>query len=803
VSAASAAATAAAGWTGFRGPRHDGSATLGASWPDRPVLAVAWKVPLGSGYSGVVGAGGRLVTAWAAEGQDWVGAFDAATGRLLWRAPLGPTYGGHDGSHDGPIATPALAGDRVVMLGPRGVLGAWGLADGRELWRLDLVAVEGVETPLYGFASSPLVVGDLVVVEHGVKGGHVVAAYELTGGARRWQAGGEDVVEYRSPVVAELAGRPQVVALGGKRLLGLDPATGEVLWQHEHGGDESAMAAAAVPLPVGDDRLYLATSFEEGQLLRLARDGAGWKVETVWKSRALGRTYAPPVASGGTLVGYAGTVLAGADVASGERRWRSRPPGDGFPAAVDDRVVVLTKKGTLHVGRIGAEGWSEEASLPLFDGFSWTPPSVVEGRIAARSLGQLASVEVRAAAPETAPHAVASAPGAAPAGGFAAFLAALAASDAKAAAIDAYLAALPPGPVVEGERVHFLYRGPGEDLAIVGDMIGARAQEPMARVEGTDLFHWSTTLAPDALVSYRFVRDYDQPLADPRNPWKVKERGAETSWFGMPAWKRPTFLDGAATRAGRLVRHDLGNPPPPAPEPSASAAAGAAPASGPPPLPARPVVDVWLPPGYADAPAARFPVVYLHQGDAAVEQEYPQLLDRLVGAGTVPPMVVVFVHPFADFQEEEAKGYRAAVATEVVPFVDRTYRTRAERGGRASVAMSFASVEAFLLAFEHPGLFGVVAAQSPAMLTVDQNRILAAVPDPAAHPMQIDVEWGTYDLRAPHEGWNTTREAPQLAESLRRRGHAVRTHEVAAGHGWGSFRSRADRLFASLFAASR
>ena len=95
-------------------------------------------------------------------------------------------------------------------------------------------------------------------------------------------------------------------------------------------------------------------------------------------------------------------------------------------------------------------------------------------------------------------------------------------------------------------------------------MIGDRREDPMSRVEGTDLFWYETTLEPDARVSYHFVRDFEERFPDPRNPWRVPAPASgtigafpeEQSSLAMPAWRPPDHLvEAAPERRGTIEEH--------------------------------------------------------------------------------------------------------------------------------------------------------------------------------------------------------------------------------------------------------
>ena len=137
-------------WPALRGPNQDGSAARGTRFgAGEGALAVRWRARLGSGYSGIAVSGGKAVTMFSDGARDVLAAFDVATGKEAWRVPIAEGHRGFDGSFDGPIGTPAIAGGRVFALGPRGHLVAADLATGRVSWRVDVAERDGARKPHY------------------------------------------------------------------------------------------------------------------------------------------------------------------------------------------------------------------------------------------------------------------------------------------------------------------------------------------------------------------------------------------------------------------------------------------------------------------------------------------------------------------------------------------------------------------------------------------------------------------------------------------------------------------------------
>ena len=781
--------------TSFRGPLGTGAAAQGLPAGDGPLtLELAWKRLLGSGYSGISLADGKLVTAFSDGLRDYVVALDPADGAELWRYDLSPVYKGHDGSHDGPIATPALADGRVFMLGAWGHLAAIDLTTGEELWTAHLVEDFGSEPQYYGFAASPLVVGDTLVVQIGGEEG-AVAGFDVASGELRWRSF-EDETMAQSPIPAEFDGRRQVLVLGSTKLAGVDPSDGAVLWEFEHDGEPGPMGSwTSSPLPLGDGRIFVKHEDPSTQIVELAGDAGTRHPRRLVESRGLSRTYSPAAPSGDSLYGFTARFLSALDPASGELLWRTREVGDGFVITIDDHLAIVQKTGTLHLGPASPDGWSETARMALFEDLAWTPPSYADGSIYARSLGEIARVDlVRGAAD----------PGAVAAGAelpppLVELAERIGSTNEPGDAVDAFLADRDL-PLVDGDQVVFLWRGPAEDVAIAGDMIGMRREEPMRRLEGTELWWWATELDRHARISYMFIPDFE-PTTDPSHDrvvtatvlgpdmnWRRGE-GARMSWFAMPDW--PGHASGGPARAvtaerpgggGRLETVEIEIRP---------AAAEGAEAAEPVQVPAH----VWLPPGYDDGDD-RYPVVYVQTPAAREAGAWPRTLDRVVG-DTVAPVIVVFP------EWPRMRGLGGTFAAQFVPRVDELFRTRRERESRAVVAMGWNGFGATSLVFGHPELFGALGVQSMYLLDENKGIIERAIGEQtaASTPLRIYLEWGRWDLVSPHEEMNMRASSRWAWERFEAGGWRPMGGEVWDSTDFASWTNRTEALLAALFPA--
>lgn len=396
-------------WPQFRGPHRDGVAAQGPTGWTEPGPRQLWRVPLGEGYSAVSVAGDAVYTMFADAENEYLAAFDRATGETRWRVRLAKRLDSMMGN--GPRSTPTVAGDRVYALGGSGDLVAVGATDGKELWRHNLPERFGSRAPQWGFATAPLVDGDLLVIEVGGTDG-AFAGLDRETGALRWQSyerGGG----YSSPIVMNIGGVKQYVFVptAADKLVSLLP-DGTVHWTHDwHAG------TIAMPVAVGDDAIFVSASNDIGGMLVRIREGAeGPVVEEVWRNREMKNHFSSSVAREGFLYGFDGGTLKCVDAATGERRWVKRGLGKGSLIAAGDRLVILSDGGKLVLAEATPEEYRELASAQVLAGKTWTAPVLAGSQLFLRDQTDMAAYDLNAAilAPESA---VAPAPAPATPGG--------------------------------------------------------------------------------------------------------------------------------------------------------------------------------------------------------------------------------------------------------------------------------------------------------------------------------------------------------------------------------------------------
>lgn len=769
-------------WPGFRSRTGSGEAAAPAASDLSP--AVVWRAEVGSGFSGVAVAGSKAFTMFE-DGDQYVVAFDAATGKRLWRRRVGDSFPGRDGSWNGPLSTPVVHGDLVVALEPWGALFALDTTDGESVWSVHLADEAGAVRPAYGFASSPLVVDGTLVVHGGGPDG-TVFGFDPATGERRWAVGTEPVVA-PSPVALTLAGRSMVVASGAEHVFGIDASSGEVIWKYRHGGNGYRGEGSLVPVGLGDDRIFLAHDDDASQVIRVRTVGHRVAVERVWSNRAIRNSYSVAVQHEGFLYAYSARSLVCVDAATGELRWRSRRPGDGFVTLMGDKLLIVTKDGTLHVVRATPDGYDELASATVFDELTWAIPTVAYGDVFARSRKELVRLDLDGGrgAPTAAQARFHVARSLDPGGDeFARFVRAVKLAADPAPLIDALFTAHPQLPLIEDDNlVHFVYRGDDEAMAIAGDHIGARQEAPMVRVGETELFYYSARILPTARVSYLFKREAET-LRDPHNPIATEtlifDSDREFSSTGlplgmselrMPKWELPRHL-----REPDLETHGTLEP-----LVVSSREFGEV------------LFQVYLPRGYA-ASDERYPVVYYHGKTPRDLSAVPRSLDNLIADGEVRAVIAVF----SEERLPPTPAYTDFWADELVPAVDSAYRTIAGAEGRVGVGGDLGALHAAYIAAELPRMTSGLGLHSVAWLDSDWEVLEPRLRIAAKRSLRIYLDWGTYSMHNPQEGWDLRADSADYWRELERLGFSLVGGEAADGDGWASWRNRADIMLRTL-----
>jgi outer membrane protein assembly factor BamB len=361
----------ASDWPCWRGPHHDGVSTESnwlAKWP-ADGLPVLWKTNVGAGYSAVAVAGRRLYTAGYAENNDTVFCFDAETGRVVWKLKhlCFVTVQTHEG--DGTVSTPAVDGRQVYFFARNGDLLCIDAATGLEKWHDNAAENLGAKAPLWGYGASPLVQGDLVVLNVGTAG----EAFNKKTGKLVWSTGKKEA-GYSTPVLYFPDGKPAFALM-----------TGAVRW--ERAWKATYDLNIADPIPV-DDKVFVSAFY--GEMCALL-DKSG---NTVWQNSSLRSQFCGPILVGGFLYGVDGKVAGGdagataltcMDVRDGSAKWRYGEITVGAFTVAGGKFIAISDAGELFTGDVSPLGFKLVSQAQVLGGQCLTPPVLANGRIYCRN----------------------------------------------------------------------------------------------------------------------------------------------------------------------------------------------------------------------------------------------------------------------------------------------------------------------------------------------------------------------------------------------------------------------------------
>ncbi|HZL96122.1 MAG TPA: PQQ-binding-like beta-propeller repeat protein [Vicinamibacterales bacterium] len=389
-SATHAATTAIANdaeWPGFRGPDRDSSVhgvRIDTDWSRTPPVQL-WRRPIGPGWSSFAVRGDLIYTQEQRGDDEIVSAYKMSTGEPVWRHRERVRFWESNGGA-GPRGTPTLDNGRVYSFGATGILNALEASSGKLLWSRNVAAETKTEVPGWGFASSPLVIGDVVIVAADA----TLVGYAAATGRPRW-VGPVLHGSYSSPHPTTIDGIRQVMLLGGSGVTSLAPANGTVLWEHPWQG------VAIVQPALTPDGVVINTVGGTGgngtRRLTVAHSPSGWSVEERWTSNGLKPYYNDFVVHNGYAFGFDGSILACIDMETGKRVWKGGRYGNGQLLLLPDQdlLLVLSEDGNLALVSATPGEFKEIARVPAIEGKTWNHPVLVGNVLLVRNGEEMAA----------------------------------------------------------------------------------------------------------------------------------------------------------------------------------------------------------------------------------------------------------------------------------------------------------------------------------------------------------------------------------------------------------------------------
>jgi outer membrane protein assembly factor BamB len=388
------ATSSSSDWPQWLGPNRNGiSAEIGLlkSWPATGPK-ILWRIRLGEGYSGVSIFQGRAYTLFSQGEDEFVVCLDAATGKEIWRVRSDSTF--KDVNGNGPRSTPTVNNEVVYALSARGKLCALQIASGKKLWGHDLKKEFKSSGPSdKGFSTSPLIEGNLLLVEAGGGGGNAFIAFDKQSGAVIWKVESDNAA-FASPIAITVNGVRQIVFFSAAGAIAISPADGKVFWRLPWKTEGNVNAAT--PLFIPPDKIFISSGYGVGAiLLRIKTGNASARVKEIWKSKVMQSKYTSSILQGDYLYGFDGGMLKCIEVNTGAEKWARRGFGFGTLIYADDHLIVLGDKGKLALVEASPSGYKEKAIAEILNGTCITVPALAGGKLYLRNAKEMICLDVR------------------------------------------------------------------------------------------------------------------------------------------------------------------------------------------------------------------------------------------------------------------------------------------------------------------------------------------------------------------------------------------------------------------------
>jgi enterochelin esterase-like enzyme len=343
----------------------------------------------------------------------------------------------------------------------------------------------------------------------------------------------------------------------------------------------------------------------------------------------------------------------------------------------------------------------------------------------------------------------------------------------KMSIVDSMMNNVPAFPYLEQDSLaHFLFRGNASTITVPGDANQWNPSSfPMSLISGTNLWYRTEVFEPDARLDYKFVLNGSNWILDPLNPWQVSGGYGPNSELRMalyiPAAEIQYYnnISHGALGDTNFYSTNLGN---------------------------SRTISVYLPPSFFYS-SDSFPVILFHDGLEYLSlANTKNIFDYLIAQERIVPTVGVFVPP-VNRTEEYAGNLKTEfsqfIVTEVMPWVDRKFRTRRDPMYRATLGASNGGNIALWLGLNYPQAFGKIAAQSSYV----ESSISYGFQNGPPLNTRFYLDIGTYDIPV------LITLVDDFIQILHDRGYPYQYRIYHEGHSWGNWRAHVDNALEMFF----
>lgn len=361
------------------------------AWPaDGPTML--WHYDgLGEGHSSVAIANNKIYVTGLVDGSGHLFVFDLA-GKLLNKKPYGPEW---DTSYNGARGTVTINDGRIYVYSGQGGLVCFDENNLNIVWQKNVINEYQGSNIRWGVNESPLIVGDKVIITPGGAENNVMALNKKTGDVI-WSCSGQgDTPAYCSPLYVSDQQVPQIVTITAKHILGIDAATGKMLWSHPYNNQRSIHPNT----PLYDNNMLLCVfGYGKGSIMLRLTDG-GRKVEQVWENKEFDSKTGGAVKIGDYVYasGDHNKYWFCLDWKTGETKYKDKSIAVGCVIANDDMLYCYSDKGEMALVKATPEKFDVVSQFPITLGTEqhWAHPVLYKGVMYVRHGNTLMAYQVK------------------------------------------------------------------------------------------------------------------------------------------------------------------------------------------------------------------------------------------------------------------------------------------------------------------------------------------------------------------------------------------------------------------------
>ncbi len=383
----------------FLGPSRDckiPGPSLATDWSAEPPEKL-WRQPIGAAWSGFAVAAQHAVTQEQRDENEAVVCYDLQTGSVLWLHTDSAQYKTAIAG-EGPRATPTIHDGRVYTLGATGVFNCLDLATGKPVWQRHIANDAGLDldAPVdqsglssnrnkakeWGYASSPLIVGDKVVVSAGGENGKSLLAYDTASGEPAW-SGGNSRAGYSSARLANLHGETQILIFNQNGLSAHSPQNGSVAWEFDW---SVPFPHVSMPVTLPGNRILLSLGYGKGsKLLQVDFSGGIFSANELWRSNRMKAKFTNLIFYDDHFYGLDDGMFACIDAQRGHRKWKDGRYGHGQILLRGSHILVMAENGDVVLLEANPKKQVELTKFAALEGKTWNPPALAHDYLIVRN----------------------------------------------------------------------------------------------------------------------------------------------------------------------------------------------------------------------------------------------------------------------------------------------------------------------------------------------------------------------------------------------------------------------------------